>query len=122
MQEPPPPVRLFVIRNGRLHPEYQRLSRLFEPIAKRAISSLIKSQGIGDVFRLYLEARKQEMDFNLASITPDFTSRPEVLFDRTYMRAVFEFGFQRARSGQLWSKTPPYFEPVSGHAQLESQL
>ena len=107
-----PPVRLFVIRNGRLYPEYQKMDALFAPIAKRAISSLIKSQGIGDMFRLYLQAQKEGMDFNLASITPDFQTKADFAFDPTYMRAIFDLAYEKAKSGTVWSKTPPYFDAI----------
>jgi hypothetical protein len=109
--EAKPPVRLFIIRNGRLYPEYQKMNPLFEPIAKRALSSLIKSQGIGDVSRLYLQAQKEGMDFNLASITPDFQAKSG-FFDPKYMRAVFDFGYEKVKSGTVWSKTPPYFDTI----------
>jgi Patatin-like phospholipase len=120
--EDKPPVRLFVIRNGRLYPVYQKMDPLFEPIAKRAIDSLIKSQGIGDMFRLYLQAQKENMEFHLASITPDFQGRSEFFFDPKYMQAVFDFGYERAKSGTVWSKTPPYFDTMdmqSAHAEVK---
>jgi predicted acylesterase/phospholipase RssA len=110
--EAKPPVRLFVIRNGRLYPEYQKMDPLFEPIAKRALSSLIKSQGIGDMFRLYLQAQKESMDFNLASITPDFPARADLVFDPKYMRAIFDFAYEKGKSGAVWRKTPPYFDMI----------
>jgi hypothetical protein len=28
-------------------------------------------------------------------------------FDHGYMRALFDCGYQRARRGYVWSKTPP---------------
>jgi hypothetical protein len=111
-----PPVRLFVIRNGRLYPVYQKMDPLFEPIAKRAIDSLIKSQGIGDMFRLYLQAQKENMDFNLASITQDFQGKSDFFFDPKYMQAVFDFGYEKATSGTVWSKTPPYLDNIEGQA------
>jgi len=64
------------------------------------------------MFRLYLQAQKEGMDFNLASITPDFQAKSEFFFDPKYMRAIFDFGYEETKSGKVWSKTPPYFDTI----------
>jgi len=41
-------------------------------IAGRAVSSLIKSQGVGDLYELYVFSKKNGIDYNLAYIPGDF--------------------------------------------------
>jgi predicted acylesterase/phospholipase RssA len=99
--------RLYVIRNGRLNPEWQSVEPRLVTIAGRSISSLIKYQGRGDLNRMYLQSRSYKIDFNLASIPPSFTEKEKEPFDLTYMNALFETGYQEARAGYRWQKKPP---------------
>ncbi len=110
MQIKPRPIRLFVIRNGRLYPEHQRMQPLFAPIAGRAISTLIKYQGMNDMYRLYRMAEADGMQFHLASIPSDFRPAPDSLFDRQYMRDLFRRGYEQAETGNPWADKPPHLE------------
>ncbi len=111
LQVPRRPVRLFIIRNARFTPEYKKMDPLFPDIAGRAISTLIKTQGLGDMFRLYLRCELEDIDFNLASIPTDFTAESDAsMFDPIYMNALFDRGRSDATAGNPWSKMPPLFE------------
>ena len=99
--------RLWVIRNTRVLPQYQKLEPNFFSLSGRSVSSLIKSQGTGDIFRLYVLARRDGLDFNLAFVPDEFDAASQELFDPVYMRALFDLGYQRARNGYPWKKRPP---------------
>ena len=101
---------LYVIRNGRLDPEWASVDRRLLPIAGRAISSLIHSQGVGDLYRIYLVAKRDGVDYNLAYIGPEFNTVHKEEFDNAYMKALFEYGYDLARNGYQWKKTPPFLE------------
>ena len=45
--------RAYIIRNGHVAPEYKAVKAKTLSIAGRAVSSLIKSQGVGDLYELY---------------------------------------------------------------------
>jgi hypothetical protein len=47
------PARAFVIRNGRLSPDWADTERSTMGIASRAISTMIAASGINDVIRVY---------------------------------------------------------------------
>lgn len=81
-------------------------------IANRAVSSLIQTQGIGDLDRIYMTASRDGIDYNLAFIPPEFNTPKKSEFDTTYMRQVFEYGRQRATHGYPWAKYPPGYEPA----------
>jgi hypothetical protein len=76
-------------------------------IAGHAISALIETQGIGDLYRLYLLAQKDGLDFNLAYIGADFTAEHDEDFDPVYMRALFDYGYRLGKNGYPWQKVPP---------------
>ena len=108
---------LYVIRNARLDPDWASTERQTLSIVERAVSSLIQSQGVGDLYRIYITARRDDMDFNLAFIGEDFDVPLEEPFDRDYMRALFDYGYQLGRTGYAWHDTPPgYHELQSSEA------
>jgi predicted acylesterase/phospholipase RssA len=97
----------FVIRNGRLLPSPEKVNRQTLSIATRAIASLVASNGIGDMYRMYANTQRDKVDFNLAYIGDDFTQPYPGMFDQTYMQTLFDYGFQKARNGYAWAKKPP---------------
>lgn len=98
---------VYIIRNARLDPNWADVERNTLTIAGRAISSLIQTQGVGDLYRIYLTAQHDGLDYNLAYIGADFNAEHKEDFDTVYMKALFEYGYQLARQGYQWQKAPP---------------
>jgi hypothetical protein len=105
--------RLYIIRNSRLDPEWAQVDRRTMTIAGRAISSMIQTQGIGDLYRIYVTAQKDGLDYNLAYIPPSFNVPKKEDFETAYMRQLFDVGYSMAAKGYPWQKTPPGFQPSS---------
>jgi hypothetical protein len=101
---------LYVIRNARLDPEWSEVERRSLTIAGKAITSLIRTQGIGDLYRIYLNAERDGIDYNLAYIPPTFDTPHEEDFDTNYMRQLFKTGYDAAEKGYAWLKTPPGYQ------------
>ncbi|MDF3072974.1 MAG: hypothetical protein K0S54_641 [Alphaproteobacteria bacterium] len=101
------PVTAYVIRNGRLEPEWSAVDRSTLSIVGRTISTMIAGSGYNDVLRIYANAKQDRIDFNLAYIESDFTQISPEPFDTAYMRALFDYGYQRGRAGYKWDKVPP---------------
>jgi hypothetical protein len=101
--------RLYIIRNGRLNPEWEAVEPGLLKIATRSVASLLKYQGMGDLNRLYSQARDARFDYNLASIPESFTAVEKAPFDIDYMRQLYDVGFQLGRGGYRWQKAPPSF-------------
>jgi predicted acylesterase/phospholipase RssA len=99
--------KVYVIRNSFLEPDYQGIKRKMLPIASRTIDSLIRTQGIGDLYQIYSLCERDGNDFNLAYIPSDFTEEQTEAFDPVYMRKLLELGYQMAREGYPWQKYPP---------------
>ena len=100
---------LYVIRNARLDPNWASVDRRTMDIAARAVSSLIHTQGIGDLYRVYLIAERDDADFNLAYIPETFNVPHREEFDTEYMKALFQVGYEMAVQGYPWQKEPPGF-------------
>ena len=101
--------RLFVIRNGRTTPEPGIVKPSLPGIAEKAVSSLIKTQGIGDLYRLYAIAKRDGIEYNYIDIPTDFTVEAKSPFDNKFMHALYEKGYEMGHNGVLWKKAPPGF-------------
>jgi predicted acylesterase/phospholipase RssA len=101
--------RAFVIRNARLDADWSSVERRTLGIAGRAINAMIFASGYNDILRMFGAARRDDIDFNLAVIGSDFTGEYKEPFEQAYMRALFDYGFQKGRGGYDWLKTPPNF-------------
>jgi len=101
---------VYVIRNARLDPDWAQVERRTMNIGGRAVSSLIHTQGIGDLFRIYATAARDGVDFNLAFIPATFNAPHTTEFDNAYMRQLYDVGYDLALRGFPWAKTPPGLE------------
>ena len=72
-------------------------------MALASISILIRTQGVGDLYRIYLGAKRDGITYQLAYIPDDFDYEPEEEFDPKYMRALFDLGYELARDGYYWA-------------------
>ena len=98
---------LYMIRNARLDPGWAQVERQTMSIAGRAITSLIHSQGIGDLYRIYATTQRDRVDFNLAFIPPTFNQPHPEEFDNEYMRQLFAVGYEMALKGFPWPRSRP---------------
>ena len=99
--------RLYVVRNARLDPDWAAVERRTLSIARRAIDSLIQTQGVGDLYKIYAETQRDGIDFNLAYIPKSFYAPHKEDFDTDYMRKLFQTGYDLAAKGYPWEKLPP---------------
>ena len=101
-----PKRHLYVIVNGHLNPEWEATKSNAIDIASRSISTLIKQQTIGDVRKLYDFAKRNKIAFNLMTIPPAFREKSNEAFDKKYMRALYVYGENLARTNLQWRKGP----------------
>lgn len=99
----------YIIRNSRLDPRWNETQRSTLSVAGRAITQLIQTQGIGDLYRIYTMTKADKVGFNLAYIGSDFNEPHKEEFDTKYMNALFQYGYEHAIKGYQWSKYPPGF-------------
>jgi len=101
---------LYVIRNSQLEPKYEMVDNKIIAIVGRSLSSMIRTQGIGNMYEMYLMARRDGLGYRLAYIPDDFDVEPKEAFDPAHMQKLFDLGFERAREGYPWEKVPPGYD------------
>jgi predicted acylesterase/phospholipase RssA len=100
----------YIIRNGRLFPTETSVPRRTLSIAARSASLMIASSGANDMIRIYAVTARDHVSYHLAYIDADFGQPYKGPFDQTYMRSVFQYGFDRAAHGVEWNDKPPGWE------------
>jgi len=99
--------RFYVIVNGYVSPQYDDVKSRTLDIAGRAVSTLLKNQGVGDLYRLYAFCKRNGIDYNLAYIPGDVQDTSTAPFDPVFMTKLFDVGYRMARQGYPWQKEPP---------------
>lgn len=102
-----PASRLFIIRNGKISPEWEAVEAGIFSISRRSVFTLIKNQSIGDLYRIYANAQADDTDFNLAAIPSSFSVRWAEPFEKAYMQALYDEGYRSGVQGYRWIKAPP---------------
>ncbi len=101
---------LYLIMNNDLAPPYQQIRPRIADIGSAAVSSLIRGSGIGDLYKLFLISQRDDIEFDVTWIPasvpcPD----PSEVFDRVFMKCLFDVGGELFREGNLWRNLPPFF-------------
>ncbi len=110
--------RLFVIRHDRVDPERKQVERRLMPIVDRAISTMVKSMALADLYFMYITAKEADMEFNYIDIPHDFTWQSKKEFDTAELNRLYQIGYDMAKAGIPWEKGPPYFD----HSPLAKML
>jgi hypothetical protein len=98
---------LYVLRNGKITPEYSKVKPRLASIVGKSISTLIKTQGVGDLYRMYANAQRDGIGFRAVWIPESFTMKEPKPFDPAYMKALFDLGYEMGRGGVQWAEQPP---------------
>jgi hypothetical protein len=111
------PPKLFVIRNARLDRTWETTKPRLTRILNRAVSTLIHSQSLGDLAKIYLVSRRDGLDFNLAYVPDTFDEKPGEIFDVDYMGKLFALGRSMAERGFPWAREGISPEPTQSPQQ-----
>ena len=112
---------VYVIRNSFLDPDFRGVRRGILPIGMRTINTLIRTQGIGDLYQIYVLCERDGNEFNLAYIPSSFTENPSESFDPVYMGKLFDLGHRMAVAGYPWRSTPPGFRAIMQDGSRETR-
>ncbi|MEM7222646.1 MAG: patatin-like phospholipase family protein [Pseudomonadota bacterium] len=104
---------IYVIRNAKLLPEWKAVNADIFNIATSSIQSLIRTQGLGDLYQIYFLAQRDGSDYHLAYIPNDFDVDSGEPFDTAYMNALYNLGYEMAVDGYEWDLVPPGAKQVS---------
>ena len=109
---------LWIVRNGKLGPEYAPARDKMFALASRGVLTMVKYQVLSNLRTLAREtheAQKGKSDFFFQAIPQDFDSIAASHFDRTYARALFQCGIEVGRAG-TWSTDVPSTPIMVPHA------
>lgn len=96
----------YIIRNADLSPEGEEVRRRTLPIVLKTVGQLIHTQGVGDLYKMYISTQQDNVGYNLAYIEDDFEFPHLEEFDQAYMRALYDYGEKKAKGGYKWFKEP----------------
>jgi hypothetical protein len=95
--------------NGKLTPDFEVVKASTLPIVTRSFETSVRANTRNTLLASYQFMKSRNWEFNLASIEADYPKSSSINFDPAYMRALYEYGYQRGRSGILWQSTPADF-------------
>lgn len=104
---------LYLLVNNTLMPEFSITSNSTLSVSTRAYSILVKSQTRQSLYAAYEYSRRAGVGFHLAAIDAAVPYKMNDPFNNTYMRAVFQIGYDRMANGRLWQDRP-VFTPTNG--------
>ena len=102
--------RLYIIRNTKISAEYKTITPGIVSLSQRSLETLIKSQGIGDLYRLYVGALRDGIDYRMIQVPATFEAESDEIFDPVYMSKIFDLGYAMGSNGIPWMNKPPNVE------------
>jgi predicted acylesterase/phospholipase RssA len=98
---------IYILVNDKVERDFQLVPNSTIGIAARASASVMKTQIRSVLFETYDSARRNNFGFNLTYIARDFPSPGSSGFETGYMRSLYQYGFDKAKTGDFWAKAPP---------------
>jgi hypothetical protein len=95
----------FVIVNNKLARDFEVVENSPLPVVVRSFLTMVKANTRETLLATYQFARTHGIEFNLAAFDPSYPHSTTISFDRDYMQRLFQYGFERARSGKVWQQT-----------------
>ena len=97
---------LYIIRNGKLGPEYAAAHDRLFPLAARGVLTMVKYQVLSNLRILSREMVAAKSSFFFQGIPQAFNTIKQTQFDRSYAKALFQCGMQVGLTG-TWLKDVP---------------
>ena len=97
---------LWIIRNGKLGPEYAPAHDRMFALASRGVLTLVKYQVLSNLHVLAREMQAGQSAFYYQGIPQAFNTIKQTQFDRAYASALFRCGIEVGRAGK-WATDVP---------------
>jgi hypothetical protein len=99
--------RVYILMNNKLEQDFEMVEGKTLAIVSRSFTTAVKANTQNTLIATYDFARRNKWDFNLASIDADYPTTTSMGFDKTYMRQLFQYGYEQGYRGSPWRKTLP---------------
>jgi predicted acylesterase/phospholipase RssA len=100
-------MNIYVLVNDKVERDFKLVPNSTIDIAARTSASLTKTQMRSVLFETYDFARRNNFGFNLTYIDRDIPSPGSSGFETSYMRSLYQYGFDKTKTGDFWAKAPP---------------
>lgn len=97
---------VYAILNGKLGPNFEVVKPTTLRISIRAFMTSVRSNTRNTMLASYEFIKRRGWNLYLAAIDDSFPDPENPGFDTAYMRSLFEYGYERGRSGQMWQRSP----------------
>lgn len=99
---------IYVVINGRLEPDFEVTKDNTLSIVERSFTTASRARSRATLTATYALARSNGMSFNLTYIDENGPKASAAKgFDTAYMRALYQEGLEKGRSGTFWQHTVP---------------
>jgi hypothetical protein len=99
--------RFFVILNGKIEPSFSVVDNRTAEIAGRAVTTMTQVQTVATLRATSAFARRNGIGFNLTYIGKEVPDGGSLGFDTSYMRKIYDYGYQKALSREAWRSDLP---------------
>ncbi len=100
-----PQKNMWLIRNTKVDPEYKPVSLSLGDIAERSFYTLTKYHGLGDLVNITSLAKRDGFQVHITNVPKSFNVPLEEFFDKKYMKALYQVGYEKGRSKSAWHTT-----------------
>ena len=100
-------MNIYILVNDKVERDFELVPNSTIGIAARASASILKTQIRSVLYETYDSARRNNFGFNLTYIARDFPLPGSSGFETGYMRSLYQYGFDKAKTGDFWAKAPP---------------
>jgi predicted acylesterase/phospholipase RssA len=100
-------MNIYVLINDKVDRDFQLVPNSTIDIAARTSASVTKTQIRSVLYETYDFARRNNFGFNLTYIDRDIPSPGSSGFETSYMRSLYQNGFDKAKTGDFWANAPP---------------
>lgn len=104
-------LNIYILVNKKLERTFELVPNGTIDVASRSLSSITQSQTRSIILSTYDFARRNRLGFYLSYIERDYPPSPSEGFNTAYMRALYQYGYDKASSGRAWTTAPPEIGP-----------
>jgi predicted acylesterase/phospholipase RssA len=100
-------MNIYVLVNDKVERDFQLVPNSTIDIAARTSASVTKTQIRSVLYETYDFARRNNFGFHLTYIDKNLPSPTSFGFEVGYMRSLYQYGYDKAKTGDFWAKSPP---------------
>jgi predicted acylesterase/phospholipase RssA len=100
-------MNIYVLVNDKVERDFTLVPNSTIDIAARTSASVTKTQIRSVLYETYDFARRHNFGFNLTYVDKGLPSPTSFGFEAGYMRSLYQYGYDKAKAGDFWAKSPP---------------